>query len=146
MSRTLWPLTQPLSARKKNAQPAVNYRPPIDLIDPDRPQTIDHQDESTSDRFLKLRSPRTEQTHSVYKKTHWIDCVYPLRNAAANQSIRSKLPPLCSYRAPLCTYQNRVFSPNQRNPRYLRHKSIKSPNAKCAVNATPFLRVHSCPF
>src|SRR5688572_6127622 len=74
---------------KKNAQLTANEnRSPIDLIDRDRSQAFNHQDQSTSDRFLKFpRRPKTilcslrsllfkltfrpfEQTHSVYKKTH----------------------------------------------------------------------------
>jgi hypothetical protein len=44
----------------KRIRELMTDRSPIDLIDPDRPQTIDHQHQSTSDRFLKSHSQWTE--------------------------------------------------------------------------------------
>ena len=78
---------------KKNTRPAVNNQSPIDLIDPERPQTVDHQGHSSSDRFLKSQALRSRQTHSVYKKTHWT----ALHSQTQNQ-ILSPVPPFSTPR------------------------------------------------
>src|SRR5687768_16416811 len=53
------------SALKQNGQPSVIDR---SLIDPDRPQPIDHQEESTSDRFLKSPPPQTKTRSTSWDK------------------------------------------------------------------------------
>jgi hypothetical protein len=69
----------------------ATHRSPIDLIDLDRAQTTHHQDQSTSDRFLKLPSEARIQTHSVYKKTHCSDCRHSLHNGNASQHSRDTI-------------------------------------------------------
>jgi hypothetical protein len=89
------------------------------LIDPDRPQTIDHQGQSTSDRFLKSRFPARGQTHSVYTTIREANVSYgetlswrtweAIKTHSIHVTRLTRLP-LCAANVHICAPTKNAFS------------------------------------